>query len=429
MHQVIKAGSVDLVYSRFSNFETASLGVFLKTGARFEKKKQKGIAHFLEHMLFKGSRRYNHRKIKQEIEGRGGFLNGFTSQEMTAYYACFLKKNTLVALDILLDMVLDPSLLSSEIKKEKGVVLEEIKMYNDLPSSRAKTILDNLLWQSHPLGQDIIGSSESIKKLTRADLLKFKNDYYVPFNTLISFCGDFPLSKIKQFIEKKVKEKSKRKKIYQKKPTRQKGVKIALEKKEIQQLHLCLGFQSIPYSSDKRIIQQLLHVILGGNMSSRLFESLREKRSLCYDISTEPREYKDCGAFIIRLGLDKEKAGLALATIKKELLKIKNKEISRSELSRAKDYFLGQFSMSLEQPQGRMFYLAQSRIKCFQIESPERLKSRVESVMPSQIRDFACKVFNFKDFALAAVGDISGVSAEKIKGIFKDEKKSNGQKQ
>ncbi|MFO8052939.1 MAG: pitrilysin family protein [Candidatus Omnitrophota bacterium] len=421
MYKITKIGPLRLIHSSFGNFETASLGVFLKTGARFEKKSQKGIAHFLEHMVFKGSSSYSYKKIKREIEGRGGILNGFTSQEITAYYAHFLKKNTLITLDILLDIVLNPLLLSSEVNKERGVVLEEIKMYNDLPSSCAETILDSLLWKDHPLGKDIIGTQESVANITKKDLVAFKNNFYVPENVVVSFCGDFSVDKIKKFIEKKIKikTKKKRKKIYQKKPAKLKGIKIKIAKKDTQQSHLHLGFRSIPYKDKKRITQKLLHVILGANMSSRLFETLREKRSLCYAVSTSAKSFKDSGAFIIKVGLDKKNIGLALSVIKKELIKIKNKLITKSELNRAKDYFLGQLSMNFEQSQGRMFYFAQSYIKSDNIEGPDQIKEQVKAISPYQIRDFANDLFDFSNFSLSAVGNLDKGLAKDIEKIIK----------
>ncbi|MCF7871097.1 MAG: insulinase family protein [Candidatus Omnitrophica bacterium] len=418
MYKIVNIGPLKLIHSSFFNFKTASLGVFLKTGARFEKKREKGIAHFLEHMLFKGTHRYSYKRIKREIEGKGGILNGFTSQEVTAYYAHFLKKNSLVVLDILLDMVLNPILSPQEVKKERGVILEEIKMYNDIPSSCAKTILDSLLWESHPLGQDIIGTEKTVQSITRKDLKNFKDKFYTPSNIVISFCGDFSLDKIRNFIEKKIGKKKKRKSIYQKKPTKLKGIKIKIEKKDTQQLQLCLGFRSVSYQSNKKIIQNLLHVLLGANMSSRLFESLREKRSLCYDISTEPKFFKDSGAFIIKLGLNKENLGIALAVIKKELIKIKSRQIGKTELTRAKDYFIGQISMSLEQAQGRMFYSAQNYIKTTKIESLDEIIKQVRAVDSRGINDFAKELFDFNNLAVSVVGNGEQVLAGQIKAVL-----------
>jgi predicted Zn-dependent peptidase len=370
-------------------------------------------------MLFKGSLNYSYKKIKREIEGRGGILNGFTSQEITAYYAHFLKKNTLITLDILLDMVLNPLLIPREIDKERSVILEELKMYNDLPLSRAKTILDNILWQDHPLGQDIIGYSQTVRNIKKKDLMDFKNRFYIASNIVISFCGDFSLEKIKKLIENRIKKSDlKKKNVYQKKPDKQRGVKIKIEKKEIQQLHLCLGFRSIPYSHKKKNIQQLLHVILGANMSSRLFENLREKKSLCYDISTELKYFKDSGAFVIRLALDKEKINLAVSTIKKEIEKIKKQDIQKKEFIRAKDYFLGQLAMSLEQPQGRMFYSAQNYIKLSKIEKLDQVKDQIKAIKPYQIRDFSNKLFNFSNLCVSIVGNVEAQSADQIRRIL-----------
>ena len=178
MREVININGTTLLLFPFKTRETASLGVFFRIGSRFESKKVKGIAHFLEHMVFKGSKKYSHRKIKEEIEGRGGSLNAFTSQEMTGYYAHFLNKNLPQTLDILLDMVFNPILSKKDTEKERKVILEEIKMYNDLPTSRASMLFDRLLWKNHPLGEDVIGSVSTVKNTKSSDLAKFKNKYY-----------------------------------------------------------------------------------------------------------------------------------------------------------------------------------------------------------------------------------------------------------
>ncbi|MBN3040388.1 MAG: insulinase family protein, partial [Candidatus Omnitrophica bacterium] len=180
MFELTKVKDLTFIYSPLKNIETASLGVFLGVGSRLESQQQKGIAHFLEHMVFKGTRKYSHLDIKQEIEGRGGSLNAFTSQEITAYYAHFLKKNLTKVLDILLDMVTEPLLNKKDIQRERNVILEEIKMYNDLPSSRASMLIDRLLWPNHPLGQEVIGFAKTVEKINQADLRRFQRGYYSP---------------------------------------------------------------------------------------------------------------------------------------------------------------------------------------------------------------------------------------------------------
>ncbi len=419
MHEVININGADFIFSPFQNIETASLGVFLRGGARFEDRKVKGIAHFLEHMLFKGSRSYSHRQIKREIEGRGGSLNAFTAQEITAYYAHFLNKNLPRALDILLDMVFNPLLKEAEVNKERNVILEEIKMYNDLPSSRAGTLLDHLLWKNHPLGEEIIGQVATVKGIGRRDLDNFRKQYYTPSNIVISFSGAYDKDRIVDLLTKKIRKAKQKVNLRCSSPSLCQGLEVKCEKKSLEQSHLCLGFQSISYQSQKRVTAQLLNVILGANMSSRLFEELREKRSLCYDISTEIRKYRDSGAFSIHLGLDKSKLTVALGTLLRELDKIKRKEVSSRELSRAKDYFLGQVAMSLERPQGRMFYLAESFLTLDKIYSFNQIKEKVETINPRDIKSLAKDIFKFKNMRISYVGNIKDGSEELIRKIAK----------
>ncbi|MCK4519586.1 MAG: insulinase family protein [Candidatus Omnitrophica bacterium] len=419
MYEAIKINGVDFIFSPFENIETASLGIFLRAGSRIEEKSLKGIAHFLEHMLFKGSRNYSYRQIKREIEGRGGSLNAFTSQEITAYYAHFLNKNLPRAMDILLDMVFNPLLKDSEIDKERNVILEEIKMYNDLPSSRAGVILDSLLWKNHPLGEEIIGCSDTVKKIGRSDLDDFRRKYYAPSNMVISFSGAYPKEEIIGLLVKKIKKAKYKVNLEYCRPSFGRGLEIKCERKSLEQSHLCLGFRSISYLSEKRLTAQLINIILGANMSSRLFEELREKKPLCYDVSTEVRKYRDSGSFSVHLGLDKSKLATALKTVLRELGKIKEKEVSVKELSRAKDYFLGQSAMSLERPGGRMFYLAESFLTLGKIYNFPEIKKKIESVTPRQIKSLAEDIFRFKNMCISYVGNIEDKSGEKIREIVR----------
>lgn len=418
MCEIININGTTLIFSPLTNSQTASLGIFLKIGSRFEQNKIKGIAHFLEHMVFKGSREYSHRQIKREIEGRGGSLNAFTSQELTAYYAHFLSKNFKITLDILLDMVCHSLLKESDIKKERNVILEEIKMYNDLPSARAGMLLDRLLWQGHPLGKEIIGSSATVKGTRQRDLKLFRNKYYGFSNMVISFSGDIPKEKVINLLKRKIR-KTKDKVVFKTKlPSDLDGLNIKCEIKNLEQSHLCLGFRSISYLSKRRLVAELLNIILGANMSSRLFEELREKKSLCYDISTELRKYKDTGSFVIHMGLDKNKVLLATTLTLRELKRIKEKNVSNKELLRAKDYMLGQITMSLEQPQGRMFYSAESYITLGKIYSLKKLKEEAKIITPTMIREFACDVFNFKSICISCVGNIEDNLETKIRGMI-----------
>jgi predicted Zn-dependent peptidase len=418
MYKITNINGATFIFSPFKKRETASLGVFLGIGSRFEKDKLKGIAHYLEHMLFKGSKKYSYRRIKREVEGRGGALNAFTSQELTGYYAHFLNKNLKSTLDILLDMVLAPLFIEDEIEKERNVILEEIKMYNDLPSSRVVVLLDKLLWRGHPLGDDVIGYAPTVEKIKRSDLLDFKNRFYHPSNMVISCAADFDERQIIKLLEKKIKKSSRKISLKRNPPFPLRGPRIKLESRKLQQVHLCLGVRSVSYLSEQRFIADLLNVLLGANMSSRLFEEVREKKALCYDISTEVRKYKDSGAFLVHTGLDKSKVTVALKSILGELKKIKDKEVPAKELCRAKDYLLGQSAMGLERPQGRMFFFAQSYLALGKIYTLDEIKKKIESITPLQVKEFAGKIFKFNNMCVSCVGDFKQGEEDKIKKII-----------
>lgn len=418
MFTVSKINGVTLIFSPMKGFSTAAIGIFFKIGARDEKKNLKGIAHFTEHMLFKGTKKCSYRSIKREIEGRGGMLNGYTSQEVTVYYAQFLKKNIEITLDVLFDMVTNPLFEHKEVEKERNVILEEIKMYNDLPSFRALSLLDRILWGNHPLANDVIGTVDTVKSIKRFNLKKFKEEYYLPSRMVISCVGNFSQDRLRDLIAKKTKRMSdKRVSLESVFPSSLRQKKVIVENKGLDQTHLCLGFRGISYRSKYRFAIELLHVLMGANMSSRLFEEIREKRGLCYDISTDVKKYRDVGTFIIHTGLDKKNIDVAFKCIIRELRKVQEKLVSFKELERAKDYILGQVVMGLERPQGRLFYPVDFYMAFGRICSFDELKKAIIGVDREAIRQLAKKVFDFKRICVTCVGDIHkdlGSHLEKI---------------
>jgi predicted Zn-dependent peptidase len=417
MHEVINTNGAQFIFSPFKNTQTASLGIFIKNGARFEGKKIKGAAHFLEHLIFKGSKKYSCKKIKQEIEGRGGSLNGFTSQEITGYYAHFLNKNAELVADILSDMVASPLIKEKDVEKERKVILEEIKMYNDLPASRSSALLDKLLWPGHPLGEEIAGSLESVKKISHRDLCRYQQDFYTPEEMVISLSGDVLPQKIIKVFSSSMKKNKTDEAFVSRPPYPLTGVWTVIEKKPIEQTHLAIGFRGPSYLSKERITVEVMNIILGGNMSSRLFEQLRERKPVCYDVSSEMKKYRDTGALVIHVGLDKTQVMAALGSILRELKKISTDKVSAAELSRAKDFFIGQLTMALERPQGFMFYAAESFIQNKKIETPQALKKQIESVTFDDILICARKIFDLKNICIACVGDVEKTHEEKIRAL------------
>ncbi len=407
MVEITNVEGAKLIFSRIKGFKSASLGVFINAGARYENKDVKGVAHFLEHMVFKGSKKYSYKAIKREIEGRGGILNGFTSQETTAYYSQCLSRNAYKTMDILLDMAVLPSLDEGEMEKERNVVLEEVKMHNDLPSIRASSLLDKLLWEKHPLGEEVLGYPNTIARIRKNNLQHFKNGFYTPSNIIVTVVADCDKDRLSNIIRDKLSRipESTAKSGKTHPPKTLRGIKILTEQKEINQTHLCMGFRGPSYHSKDRFTVELLHIIMGANMSSRLFEEVREKRGLCYDISTEVRKFKDSGAFCIHTGLDAQNIPVALKRIFKELIRIKDKKITVRELERARDYLFGQIVMSLEKPEGKMFYLADSYLALKKIYTEEKVKELIWKITPEIITRFARGIFDFNKMCLSCVSN------------------------
>ncbi len=407
MFEIVEVGEAKFIYSFVPDIRTAAVGVFINAGARHEKKAVKGVAHFLEHMAFKGTKKYSYKKIKEEIEGRGGILNGFTSQEVTAYYSRSLRENLHKNTDILLDMVVNPLLRPEDIEKERNVIIEEARMHRDLPHIRVSDMVDHLLWERHPLGEEVIGTPSTIGSITQKQLREFKSKYYVPSRIVVSAVGNIDLNQIKNVVKDKLNRKGTLSVSPKKKVPSLSRFKVAVEKKQLAQVHLCIGFRGPSYRSRERFTVELLNVILGANMSSRLFEEIREKRGLCYDVSTEVKKYSDSGAFIIHLGLNTKDVARALKAILKELKRIKEERVSSREMQRAKDYLLGQMFMGWERPQGRMFYLAESFLTEGKILSLNRVEELISCISPVRLQRIAQRVFNFKKICISCVSGVN----------------------
>lgn len=398
-----------------ANRQSAAIGVWLKVGGRYESKANKGIAHFLEHMCFKGSQKYSCRRIKESIEGIGGALNGFTSEELTCYLAKLPASHMGLVLDILTDMAMNPLLAEDEIEKERTVILEEMKMYKDLPQAYVYDLLDELLWPDHPLGMGIIGYAESVGKVKKQDLSLFKEKHYTPLNIVLSACGhldhdDFT-GKVKDIFsglksqnintDLEVKEK-------------QDSPKLNIFYKDTEQAHMALGFHSLKRGHPAKHALGMLNIILGANMSSRLFDELREKRGLCYEIGTQVKRFRDTGAFIVHVGMDNLKVNEALELILKELDKIKRDQVSSDEFRRAKEFYIGQLMLSLEDTLDHMLWIGDSTAVLDETYSLEEIIREVNLVKPQDILEVAAKIFQENNLNLALISPLKD-SQDKIR--------------
>lgn len=396
-----------IVTAQMPKMQSVSVGIWISTGGRYEIPVIKGAAHFIEHLLFKGSRKFSCRKIKESIEGVGGSLNGFTSEELTCYLVKIPALHLDLALNVLSDMVLNPLFLSADIEKEKTVILEEIKMYKDLPQSYVQELLDELLWPAQPLGESILGTAESISSMRREDLVRFKKQHYTPLNIVVSAAGLLEHDKFAKRVSH-IFSALKEKKINRFEGAREIQGKPQLKifSKDTEQTHLALGFHSFKRGHWLKHALGLLNIILGANMSSRLFNEVREKRGLAYEIGTQVKRFHDTGAFIVHAGIDNKKVIDALSLILKELKAIKKKAVTPDEFRRAKDFYLGQLMLALEDTLDNMFWIGESTISLDKTYSLRDVIKEVDRVKPGDLWLAAQTIFDEKKLNLSLIGPL-----------------------
>ncbi|MBN2096953.1 MAG: insulinase family protein [Candidatus Omnitrophica bacterium] len=387
---------------------SVSVGIWLKVGSRYEAKEQNGIAHFLEHLLFKGTAKRSCDELKQSIEGIGGSLNGFTSEEITCYLAKVPGRYIGPALDALGDMVLNARLDAPDIEMERRVILEEIRMYKDLPAHFVMELLTELLWPGHPLGRNIAGETDTVGRMQRQDLLSFKQHFYQPDNMVVVCCGNLKHQDIVEQCAKYISAPGKP----QSNEFSAAGLTAAhstvkFQDKDIEQTHLALGLRSLARNHPERYCLGLLHVVLGANMSSRLFHEVREKRGLAYAIGTSVKLLKDTGAFIVHAGVDNKRVALAFEVILEQLEEIKKNKITQEELKRAKEYYLGQLSLSLEDTAEHMLWLGEHFVSLNKFIRAQEVVRKVKKITAADLAKLANDIFTRNNLHLALIGPLA----------------------
>lgn len=395
--------------------DSLAIGVWINVGARHEPREKSGISHFLEHLLFKGTDRRSAEKIKETIEGRGGALNGFTSEEFTCYLVKVLGRDMDVALDVLSDMVLNPRLSFEDIEKERTVVIEEIKMYRDLPMHYVHELLVELMWHNHPLGRNLAGTVETVSAIKRRDISHYRNRFYNPSNIVIAACGNLEYRGFFESCRKYFDRAAPGKKSTFKKATvNQKKPNLKALSKQTEQTHLAMGVHAFGRSDPDRYALSLLNIILGGNLSSRLFRELREKRGLVYEIGTQTKKFHDTGAFFISAGLDNKKIIKSIELITKELKKIKKEPVGKDEFDRARQFYRGQFLIGLEDTVEHMLFMGEYMSARGSIPTPQEMLNRIDAVTPEDVTRVANRIFKDANLNVALIGPTDKAEVQRI---------------
>ncbi len=407
--QTTLENGLQIISNRLSGRDSVGLAIWVRVGGRFEQKNLSGISHFVEHMLFKGTKRRSTKQIKEEIEGVGGMLNAFTSEESTCYFVKIPKPQLELAFDVLQDMVNNATLKVEEFTKERTVILEEIKMYLDLPSQYVHEIMGELLWPIQPLGRPIAGTVESVSHLRRNDLYRHVKSYYHPRNILVTVCGEVDHGEIKRLAESHFsKQNSKSVSKFQpvKISSNQKHERFRFLDKKTEQTHFVIGFHGFSRTHPDRYKLAVFNVILGANMSSRLFEEVREQRGLAYEIKSGVNFFSDTGSIVISAGVEPKKAPLAIHVIMHELGRLKRHLVSKNELRRAKDYFLGQLLLGLEDTLDHALWYGERILYGGEVPDIAEIRREVEQVTEKDLFHLAKQVFQTREIHLSLIGPV-----------------------
>jgi predicted Zn-dependent peptidase len=406
---------IRLLTEKMTQVRSISIGVWLTRGSRHEIAERSGMAHFVEHMLFKGTSSRTAEDIAQAIDSIGGQLDAFTAKEYASYYIKVLDEHLPVAIDLLSDIVLNPAFTSDDVDREKKVVFEEIKMVEDTPDDLVHELFAQGFWEDHPLGQPILGTRETVGSFT-VDLLRqyFRNAYVAP-HVIISAVGNLEHGRVRELVEEKFAGVPVTGEVLtERAPTV--VPKILIRSKDLEQSHLCLGASSYPQEHEDRYSSYVLNTLLGGSMSSRLFQNVREKRGLAYAVFSGLSAYRDAGSFTVYAGCSNEAVGEVLDLVVEEIRGVKRSAVPEAELRRAKDHLKGSLMLSLENTASRMSHLARQEIYFDRQFGLDETLQGIERVTVEEVQRVAIDLFRKESLSATVLGDVDGlkISRERL---------------
>ena len=393
-----------LAVAHMPHVESVSVGFWLGVGGRQESRRQNGVFHFLEHMFFKGTTKRNAREISEAIEGVGGYLNAFTAEEMTCYYARASASHLPLVVDVLSDMLLRATFPAVEIERERGVIQEEIRMYDDQPSQVAQDLANSMLWPKHPLGHPLLGTMDTVGRMRRRDLLAVRRKYYHAGNLCITVAGKTDIAEVKELLRPLLRQLPTGPRAVTKPASRrQNAPHIQVVRKPIEQTQFVVGLRGLSRHDPRRSAFRLMSVMLGENMSSRLFQNVREKHGLAYSISTGANYYQETGSFFINAGVENSKTAQAIKLTLQTVAQLGRRAPSARELRRAKEYTYGQIHLTLESTDNQMMWLGEGLLGHNRVINPDKLIRQIELVTPEEVRAAAALLVHDERLNIAVV--------------------------
>jgi predicted Zn-dependent peptidase len=386
---------------------SVSVGVFVGVGSRYEAAELNGVCHFIEHMVFKGTRKRSAGQISQAVEGIGGYLNAYTSEEATCFHARAGHEQFDEVLDVLMDMLLASKFASADIRKEREVIKEEMAMYLDEPQHHVQELLNATMWPEQPLGRPITGSDKTLDAMGRAELVGYLRGNYLAGNALVVAAGNISHSKVVRALGRYARRfESGDSPQFVPARSRQLAPKIRLFTKNTEQTQLALGIRTCSRHDERRHALRLLSTSLGENMSSRLFQVIREDRGLAYSIYSTPSFFADTGDMVISAGLDTEQLPKTFGLIMRELRRLKETPVSAAELRRARDYVIGQIELGAESTEYQMNWVGEQLLGYGRVFKPTEMKKHLRRVNVAEIRGVAQDFFRPERLNLALVSPL-----------------------
>jgi predicted Zn-dependent peptidase len=399
---------IRIITELMPHVRSVSMGIWIGTGSRRETPEENGISHFIEHMVFKGTTHRSAEDIARSVDSIGGGLDAFTSKELVSYNTKVLDEHVPIAFDVLSDLVLNPLFLDEDIEKEKGVILEELKMEADNPEYVVHEIFSSNFWKDHPLGKPILGTKENIKRFNRDQIRNHFDRVYAPGNIVITAAGNLDHEQLVRLAEQQFSALSGNGVPPAQAPPVPHARMVFRNKASLEQVHVYMGVPAYPLPHDARFICYVLNTILGGGMSSRLFQNIREKQGLVYSVYSELSMYRDTGCLAICAATSVESARKVVTTVMDELRQIREEPVSAEELRRAKDHLKGSFMLGLESTSSRMGNLARQELYFGRFFTLDEMLESIEAVKAEQVQAVARELLKPEDVALTMLGHLDG---------------------
>jgi predicted Zn-dependent peptidase len=400
---------------RMDHLRSVAMGVWIKSGSRCETVENNGISHFVEHMLFKGTHSRSAQMIAREMDSIGGNLDAFTGKETICFNVKSLSDHVPIALDVLTDLVLHPIFAEPDIERERGVILEEIKIDEDNPDVLVNELFMQSFWKDHPLGKPILGTSATVKRLDQKMLFDYHSDRFHGGNIVFSAAGNLDHDKFTEAVAGKFSALAGGETLHELAAPKASARILLRHKKALEQVQICLGVPAPPITDENRYATLILNTVLGGGMSSRLFQTIREERGMVYSIYSDLSPYRDTGSLCVYAGTSVGKGIEVVDLILAEFRKLKETELHAEELTRAKDQLKGNILMGLESSNARMANLARQEMYFKDFVTVDEIIASIDAVQASQVQAMAQRLFDPERIAVTLLGRLDGVKLNRTR--------------